>query len=494
MKLSPVEKLSSYVEALKPIIYINHFDFEAVDKLISQVGKNIKIAEYNDANGYVDFKTKVKKSISNLGDFLSYMQEIEIPHFLVLKDIHFHFQNPEILAKLKSIAFKNMYKDDFNVTIFIVSSKLVIPEELEKLITIFDIPLPDLNSIEKIIENFCSDLNISIDKDTLDHLSLSFKGLSEFEIIQILNLSYQNNGSIEKEDKELILEEKEQIIKKSGLLEIVKMKESINDIGGLEELKKWLGNKAKIYKNLDKAIKFGVDLPKGVLIVGIPGCGKSLSAKAAAKLFEVPLLRLDLGKLLGKYVGESEENLRKAIKVAEAVSPCVLWLDEIEKAFAGLGDNVSGNEVTFRLFGYFLTWLQEKESPVFTIATSNDISNLPPELLRKGRFDEIFFVDLPKKDEIKNILKIHLEKRKKWNKNIDIISLLKDMDDFSGADIESIVQETIENAFINNEEQITTESLRKIIKSTKPLGLTMKDKIQKTKSLLTEMDIKNASS
>jgi SpoVK/Ycf46/Vps4 family AAA+-type ATPase len=233
-------------------------------------------------------------------------------------------------------------------------------------------------------------MGIEIEESLERELALYFKGFGEFEIIQILNLAYQRSGAIKDSDIEFILEEKKQIIKKSGMVEILDFKENVDDIGGLENLKEWLRNKAKIFNQLEKAIEFGVDIPKGIMIVGMPGCGKSLTAKATAKLFNVPLLRLDVGKLLGKYVGESEDNMRRAISITEAVAPCILWIDEIEKAFAGVG-GANGNEVTTRLFGYFLTWMQEKNSSVFVVATSNDISNLPAEFLRKGRVQIYFF-------------------------------------------------------------------------------------------------------
>jgi SpoVK/Ycf46/Vps4 family AAA+-type ATPase len=191
----------------------------------------------------------------------------------------------------------------------------------------------------------------------------------------------------------------------------------------------------------------------------MPGCGKSLTAKATANLFEVPLLRLDIGKLMGKYVDESEENLRKAIKTAEAVSPCVLWIDELEKAFAGVGGSGGGSDITTRLFGNFLTWLQEKESSVYVLATSNDVSKLPAEFLRKGRFDELFLVNLPNDEERRSIFDIHLKKRGKFNHAIDTIKLLKATAGFCGADIEAVVKETIEAAFFSDDKTITTEKL-----------------------------------
>ncbi len=228
------------------------------------------------------------------------------------------------------------------------------------------------------------------------------------------------------------------------------------------------------------------------MIIGMPGCGKSLTAKATASLFEIPLVRLDVGRLLGKYVGESEGNMRKALNLSEAISPCVLWIDEIEKAFAGVGGDGS-NEVTTRLFGQFLTWMQEKENTVFIVATANDISKMPPEFLRKGRFDELFFVDLPNGEERRKILDIHLKKRKKWNKGIDSIALIKETDGFNGADLESVVKDTIEMAFIEGRTTIQTEDLLNSVKDTKSISSTLKDKITEIKLTIDKIDIKPAS-
>ena len=268
--------------------------------------------------------------------------------------------------------------------------------------------------------------------------------------------------------------------------------ETIEDIGGLDYLKEWLVRKSKIFANLDKAIKFGVDVPKGIMIIGMPGCGKSLAAKATASLFEIPLVRLDVGRLLGKYIGESEENMRNALKLSEAISPCVLWIDEIEKAFAGIGGVGGGSDVTTRLFGQFLTWMQEKENTVFIVATANDVSKMPPEFLRKGRFDELFFVDLPNGEERRKILDIHLKKRKKWNKNIDSIALIKETEGFNGADLEAVVKDTIELAFINGKEEITTEDLLNSVKDTKSISSTLKDQIEEIRKTIKKIDIKPA--
>lgn len=495
MKRSTVNILASYIDALHPIIYINHFDFKVIDDAISCVGKDVKCVEFNNALGIVDFYTKSPMKECDLEKFLKLTMDdgFDQETYIVLKDVHGELAAPKIVALLKRIAENNLYNDDYSATIFILSETTIIPKELENYITVFDIPLPTTSEILGIINNFISNMNIVVEQETIDDIALSFKGLNEFQIKQILNLAYQDGGCIDKDDKLLILKEKEQLIKKSGMLEIVNFSETIDDIGGLENLKDWLARKAKVFANLDKAIKFGVDVPKGIMIIGMPGCGKSLTAKATASLFEIPLVRLDVGRLLGKYVGESEENMRKALKLSEAISPCVLWIDEIEKAFAGVGGDGGGNDVTTRLFGQFLTWMQEKENTVFIVATANDISKIPPEFLRKGRFDELFFVDLPNGEERRKILDIHLKKRKKWHKEIDSIALIKETDGFNGADLEAVVKDTIETAFIDGKDIITTEDLLESVKDTKSISSTLKDKIEQIKKTIEQIDIKLAS-
>ncbi|MGL4730875.1 MAG: AAA family ATPase [Clostridium sp.] len=495
MKKSSEKLLASYIDALHPIIYINHFDFKVIDETILSIGENVNIIEFNNALGIVDFNTKSPMMECSLEKFLLNNMDdgYEKQTFIVLKDIHNDLKDPKVIALLKRIAEDNLYRENYNVTTFIIASKVVIPNELENYITVFDIPLPTNEEILEIINNFKESLDLQVDEDVLNEIALSFKGLNEFQIKQILNLAYQDGGYIDEEDKYLILREKEQFIKKSGMLEMVNFKENIDEIGGLENLKDWLYKKAKVFNNLDKAIKFGVDIPKGIMIIGMPGCGKSLTAKATARLFEIPLVRLDVGRLLGKYVGESEENMRKALKLSEAISPCVLWIDEIEKAFSGVGSEGGGNDVTTRLFGQFLTWMQEKENTVFIVATANDISRIPPEFLRKGRFDELFFVDLPNAEERRKIIEIHIKKRNKWNRKIDTIALLKETNGFNGADLEAVVKEAIESAFINGADKITTEDLKEAIKETKSISSTLKDKIEHIKKTISKIDIKPAS-
>lgn len=505
MKRSAENILAAYVDALRPIIYINHFDFHVIDEYLAHIGEDVRIMEYSNALGPLDFRTK--RPLCPFGEIPSLLEFLEDARqegyekqtFIVLKDIHHELENSPVhwnaplLSMLERIAEDNLYREKYRCTVFIVSSQLTIPKELENYITIFDVPYPTKEEIGDIVSSFVREMEIHPEQEVLDRLSVSLRGLNEFQIRQILTLAYQDGGCLDAEDERLILKEKEQFIKKSGVLELVNFKESIEDIGGLDNLKNWLCNKAQIFKNLDGALKFGVDIPSGTLIVGMPGCGKSLAAKATAALFGLPLMRLDVGRLLGKYVGDSEHNMRSALRLAEAVSPCVLWIDEVEKAFAGVGGSDGGNGITTRLFGQFLTWMQEKDSLVFVLATANDISALPPEFLRKGRFDEIFFVDLPNEEERRRILEIHLKKRHKWDRGIDTISLIKPTEGFAGADLEAVVKEVIEQAFIRGEENVTTEDLLAIIKDTKSITNTMGEKIKNIRTLIKEVDIKPAS-
>lgn len=497
MKKETIDILASYVDALHPIIYINHYDYKVIDEAITAVREDAQCIEFNNALGIVNFDTKSPEFDCDLEQFLlnNIDSGYECNTFFILKDVHDQIRNPKIVALLRRIAEDNLYRDNYNATIFIVSSVVVIPQELEHYITIFDFPLPDSSEIAMQIKAFAKEASISIEPNVIDNLTLSFKGLNEFQIGQILNLAYQDGGAIDMDDKNLILREKEQFIKKSGLLELINFNEKIEDIGGLEHLKSWLNKKAKVFTQLDKAIKFGVDVPKGILIVGLPGCGKSLSAKATADLFKLPLVRLDVGRLMGKYVGQSESNMRNALKLASAISPCVLWIDEIEKAFAGVGvgEAGGGNEVTTRLFGQFLTWMQEKDSTVFILATANDISKLPLEFLRKGRFDELFKVELPNGEERRKILEIHLKKRNKWNDDIDIIKLINATKGYCGADLEAVVKDAIEDAFIKEESIITTEALMNSLKKITPIEKALSNKIKEIRNNLELLDVMSAS-
>ena len=429
-------KINQYIDAGFPVLYINSFEDDKLDVMLKELGEGKDIVEWNAAKGLVDFETKTPQLV--LSDDLSsvlnlFLDRDELERkIIVLKDIQSCINTPEIVAKIRTMA--NLINQGTDATVIIISAIVIIPPELEKFVTVLEMDYLTVKEIKALIIRFIEENQFTAIKDTLlDEFSLAFKGLSEFEICNLLALAYSDDGELTRKDLGLIFEQKQQTIKKAGILDMIPLKESMEDIGGLDNLKAWLKKKAKVFHNIQAAERFGVDMPKGVLVAGVPGCGKSLSAKATAHLFEVPLLRLDMGRLMGKYVGESEANMRRAISLAEAISPCILWIDELEKAFAGIGNSGGSAEVTTRLFGYFLTWLQEKSSPTFVVATANDITKLPPELIRKGRFDEIFYIGLPKQAERRRIFEIHIKKRRPMDlKNINIDGLARETDGFSG--------------------------------------------------------------
>ena len=490
-------KLMRYIDAGFPIIYMNTFEEDKVDAIVSEISFGKEVYEWNETNGYIDFETKTPmQEDCSLETMLDQLKSAELldRKIIILKDITAYLEEARIVSKIKGIS--RMINQGADATIIIISATLIIPRELEKFITIMEMDYLNTNEIKSIIKRFIKENGLkSVSDELIDELAIAFKGLTEFEINNLLALSYADDGELTKKDLRLIFDQKQQMIKKAGILEMIPLKETIDDIGGLENLKDWFVRKAKVYKNMNTAREYGVDMPKGVLIAGVPGCGKSLNAKAAANLFEVPLLRLDMGRLMGKYVGESEGNLRKAIALAEAIAPCVLWIDELEKAFAGIGGGNGGAaEVTTRLFGNFLTWMQEKDSPTFVVATANDITKLPPELLRKGRFDEIFYVGLPNAEEREKIFSIHIRKRRPQDlKDIRIADLVKASKGFSGADIEGVVKDAVESAFADDKNAIQTHDILDAINNTHSLSEIMKEALEKMAKEYETRKFKNAS-
>ena len=496
--------LVKYLRARRPIIWINSGDYKEIDTIVKEATKDYQdkaIYEYR-ALGAVDFETKVKEeNISDLYSFLGtlYSEGIERNVFLLIKNAEEEMKDARNIAYIKKIAETRYSSPNYNFTIIVITESETVPKELEKFTSILDIPNMSKDEIEKYILKFSKDNNIKVDEKDIGEVAISLKGLTKLEIDHVLNMIIESKNNISISGRDIIIKEKGQIIKKSSILEIIDFKEKIEDIGGLEGLKEWLKSKAQVFRRLDEAKKFGVDTPKGVLLVGMPGCGKSLAAKASARLFNVPLLRLDIGRLLGKYVGESEHNMRVALKTAESISPCILWIDEIEKAFAGINQDGGASDITKRLFGQFLTWLQEKENTVFVVATANDITAFPPEFLRKGRFDEVFFIDFPNEEEREKIFKIHLEKRGKLNDKINLKELAEKTIGYCGADIEEVVKMTVETIFnvedIENEEdsKLMTQDLLDSIKSIDSLSNILADKIEILKKGYDKFKIKSAS-
>lgn len=504
MNSSIITGFRKMIDVNTPIICIQDYDFARIDELIGEVVGFKNVYEWNPATGKTDFRTKESKQDEPLERFLDFYVKEElfkpIDKYLVLRDVQDYvneqpggtgYLDPvktKIKTQLQLIAQRRLYDRSFSTTIIIVSTYIHLPQELEKYASYLDITFPNDEEIKELIDWHVevNDYKENFNEGDMEKLMPSLKGLTCFEIDRMLDMAMSSNGTLTAEDQSMILQHKKQMVRKSGLLELVDTPANLDSIGGMNALKAYLLKKERIIKNIGEAMSHNVAVPKGVFIVGMPGCGKSLCAKASAALFNTPLLKMDMGSMMGKYVGESEGNLRRAIQIAEAAAPCVLWIDEIEKAFSGIG----GNDIMTRMFGYFLSWMQDKTSSVYVIATANNADNLPPELKRKGRFDEIFCVNLPTAEERKAIFKVHL--KKKGHGHLEPSEkLIENTKGFNGADIEAVVNEAMEEVYINKK-TLTIEVLEKIALQTISISKSCKQQIENMRKVFAESSFKDA--
>jgi len=372
----------------------------------------------------------------------------EAPEYTVflVKDFHPYMRDNRVVRLLRDLSGRLRTRAQ---TLILTSPMLTLPPELEKDVTVIEFPMPDTTVINAQLDSIISSLagndkvDLNLEPEERELIVNAAQGLTADEIESALARSLV----IEKRlSPSLIVEEKKQIVRKSGILEFYPVQQGMKDVGGLELLKEWLDKRKG---SLTQAARdFGIPYPKGVLLMGVQGCGKSLVAKAIANAYRLPILKMDVGRIFGGLVGQSEENMRKAIRIAESLAPCVLWIDELEKGFAGTGSSgVSDSGTTARVFSTFLTWMQDKTKPVFLVATANDVTALPPELLRKGRFDEVFFIDLPAAKDRALIFKIHLEKRGRKGSKFKHKTLAEATRGFSGAEIEQVVIGGLHHAF-----------------------------------------------
>ncbi len=390
----------------------------------------------------------------------------------IIEDAHKQFRDEKFVVQLRKIT---QYFKVLNKHLLLLSPFFKLPVELEKYVTVINMPLPDKSDLERRL-NVILGKETEINEDLKKLLLDAAAGLTDAEADLAFRLAKVKVGLDKKEAIKIVAGEKEQIIKKSGILDYYQVNEKLDtSVGGLDSLKQWLKQRSKAFER--KAKEFGLKEPKGMLLLGVPGTGKSLTAKSIANEWNQPLLKLDIGKVFQAEVGSSENNIRNAIHTAEAIAPCVLWIDEIEKGLSTGGGEKDGG-TNSRVFSTILTWMQEKTKPVFVVATANNISNLPPELLRKGRFDEIFFIDLPTKKERENIFEIHLKKNGQ-NNITDFKQLGEKSKYFNGAEIEEVVKEAMFRAYIENNEKPIVK-LSHLIKASElivPLAITMKTKI-----------------
>lgn len=492
---SQIEKFNDllpiYLESRTPIICVETFDSLSFMEHLKETCRNeFELIEYrNKSFLYNTFEEKAVTDSSSseliraLDHYVKYrkLEGKKMPAVLVLHEIHPLLSQMEIWLKLQEFAQKiqqfseNKNDPAYDTRIVIVSSIITLPPELEPVVTMLNYPLPDRAMIQKIIGDV---LKLPVEGNVyFKEVIKALQGLTEFEIRIILAKADAIGPIISEKDEtgiKFIYSEKQQIVQKNGLLEMIPVSEN-DKLAGMHKLRDYIDSFKNIFQYIDLAERQHVPCPNGIMIFGMPGCGKSLSAKYAAIAYKMPLLRLDVGKMLGRYIGESENNLRRAIRAAEAAAPCVLWIDEIEKAFAGVGEQSGAGDVTTRMFGYFLTWMQEKKSAIFIVATANKIEKLPPEFLRKGRFDEIFKVNFPSKAEQKEILYAHVKQRcPQVAEQIDYSSIINKFppdkrDKYSGADLEAVVKEAFKLVFLENFRNFGTEEEKYRLISTEDL-------------------------
>ena len=493
------KNLSNLVNAGFTYIYIPSYEERRVINEINNtlykdnsVRISRKLYVWTQTNGLMNITPGNKDNNKNdTRDAVKALEEICLdndPALYVFNDLHVFFggdrgTHPDYLLVRKLRDIISILQSKRKTVVFL-SPKLVIPCDMEKEITVLDFDLPDMEDMIRLLDDLSGGLNpnqIQLTADEKNQLASSALGLTLQEAENAFCKAIVDLRGLNIKAQNIIHEEKNQVVKKTGVLEFVKSDLSIDDIGGLENLKKWLIKRKDTWT--EKARMYNLPAPKGVLITGVPGCGKSLTAKAMSSIWGLPLLKLDMGKIFGGLVGSSEENMRKAISTAEAIAPSILWVDEIEKGLSGVKS--SGDSGTSaRVFGTFLTWLQEKTKPVFVIATANDISALPPELLRKGRFDEIFFVDLPTFEERKKIFELHINKRIKDSDiphevaaTDEVLNNLASMSaGYVGAEIEQITVSALYEAYYLDR-GLRESDLEKAIKETVSISTTQKEQI-----------------
>jgi SpoVK/Ycf46/Vps4 family AAA+-type ATPase len=468
--------LNEFVLLLKaryPIIYISTSEEERLEQIIKYCTKKYVSRTYYSwdfVDGYQGNPNDTGFAAKNPLEALELVDKLtaETASVFVLKDYDNFLKDLSIIRKLKnlSLSLKTQPKN-----LIIISSEVNIPETLREFVTLIEFPLPTSNEINQELSRLMTSLNQNSSDELLLSLTTACQGLSMARIRRVLSKVIAQSGNIDMSSPSLVLEEKKQIIQQTQLLEFSLTDKKVTDLGGLDNFKDWLRLRSEAF--LPAAKEYGLPYPKGLLLVGVQGTGKSLAAKTVANEWNLPLLRLDFGRLFASLVGQSESQVRKMIQIAEALAPCVLWVDEIDKAFAG-AQNSGDSGTTSRVLSTFLTWMSEKNSPVFVVATANNIEWIPPEIIRKGRFDEVFFLSLPTKEERQSIFEVHLKKARPERIQEFTLPLLSDLTkDFSGAEIEQVVIEAMRLGY-SKRKDFETEDILASIQKIVPLARTKK--------------------
>jgi hypothetical protein len=465
------------LRARYPLIYIPTLEEERAESAIAQSAKrlgNRAVYVWDFVDGYQGNPNDLEVARRNPLQALEFVEKLaeSAAAIFILRDFHRFLEDISVSRKLRNLS-RRLKSQPKNIVI--VSPQVSVPAELAEVLTVLEFPLPNPSEIKAEIGRLLAATGQSLNDKVLDELVRSCQGLSLERIRRVLTRAIASHGEIQPEDVELVLEEKRQSIRQTQILEFYPATEKISDIGGLDNLKDWLLRRGGAFT--ERARQYGLPHPRGLLLVGIQGTGKSLTAKAIAHHWHLPLLRLDVGRLFGGLVGESESRTRQMIQLAEALAPCILWIDEIDKAFSGI-DSKGDAGTTSRVFGTFINWLAEKKSPVFVVATANNIQALPPEMLRKGRLDEIFFVGLPSQEERQSIFELHLSRLRPHNlKSYDLERLAYETPDFSGAEIEQTLIEAMHIGFSQNRD-FTTDDVLEAASQIIPLARTAQEQIQ----------------
>jgi SpoVK/Ycf46/Vps4 family AAA+-type ATPase len=471
------EELSILVQAQYPLIYLVTSEEERAEQSIARIAQNRRVFVWTVTHGIVEYgqpKQATQHNTVSPEAAIQWVVQQRDPGIFIFKDLHPFITSPGVTRWLRDAiaSFKGTDK-----IIILMSPFQEVPLELEKDLVVLDFALPDLGELNLVLSQQLDRMKTRrTSTEVREKLLKATLGLTKDEAEKVYRKAFVKAGKLTEEEVDIVLSEKKQLIRRNGILEYIEEDETLKSIGGLEELKRWLTQRSDAFT--ERAREYGLPQPKGMLILGVPGCGKSLIAKTTARLWGLPLLRLDMGRVYdGSMVGRSEANLRNALKTAESISPAILFIDELDKAFAGsTGSADSDGGTSSRIFGSFLTWMQEKTSPVFVMATANRVERLPGEFLRKGRFDEIFFVDLPTPEERQDIFNIHLTKRRSDITRFDLEQLAKVADGFSGAEIEQAIIAAMYEAFAQDRE-FTQLDIIAAIKSTLPLSRTMMEQV-----------------
>jgi SpoVK/Ycf46/Vps4 family AAA+-type ATPase len=410
---------------------------------------------------------------------LANLAGISIDAVFILKDLHRHMDDPVVVRRLRDVGQKFATN---RRTLILTSPKISIPPELASLVEFLELPLPDRQRLRQIVDETLvrvsknHTLKRQLDSSGIDAIVENLRGLAEEEAERAMSQALVHRYALCAETIADVLETKKASLKRSEMLDFIESTDTLGTVGGLENLKKWLAQRRGTWE--EGARDFGLEPPRGMIILGVQGCGKSLCARAVAGEWKLPLVKFDTAAIYDKFVGETEKRIQKVFKVAEQLAPCVLWIDELEKVFAGSGpDSASADAgVSSRLLASFLSWMQERKAPVFVAATCNNVTVLPPELIRKGRFDELFFVDLPNQSERKQIVAIQLSKRKRNPANFNLDRIATCAQGYSGAEIDAAVQGAMYAAYSQGMD-VTTQALLDALKATVPLSTTRAEEI-----------------